>query len=184
MTKSASTSMPITVRNPRVSHVSVISLRFADVRFSFFRIGLEEQLPTFMLHPRVATITYLSDTGVPTLILNKRSPPPSDHDKKSLNGSINKAWLSHPHFGKHVAFDGRFLHGAPGKYFQSVNRNSLSVTEPTSKRLKVDVHGPNGVLSEKRITFLVNVSTNYRHFFTVSALSNWPFHFMSLYRYG
>ena len=77
--------------------------------------GLEEQLPNYMLHPRVAAVTYLSDNGVPTLICDKRSPPPSDVEKKTLNGSINKAWLTHPSFGKHVAFDGRYLHGAPGE---------------------------------------------------------------------
>jgi hypothetical protein len=139
---------------------------------AFSPLGLEEQLPNFMLHPRVATITYMSDTGVPTLILNKRSPPPSDLEKKSLNGSINKAWLSHPRFGKHVAFDGRFLHGAPGKYFQSVNKDSLSVSEPKSKRLKGDYHGANNKIIEKRITFLVNVSARHRDLFTRSAFAN------------
>jgi hypothetical protein len=134
--------------------------------------GLEEQLPNFMLHPRVATITYLSDSGVPTLILNKRSPPPSDHEKKSLNGSINKAWLSHPYFGKHVAFDGRFLHGAPGKYFQSVNKDSFSVSGPKSKRLKSDENGTKSNHGDKRITFLVNVSVKHRQFFTLLAFAN------------
>jgi hypothetical protein len=145
---------------------SVMGFKHDDANFFCFA-GLEEQLPNFMLHPRVATITYLSDTGVPTLILNKRSPPPSDHEKESLNGSINKAWLSHPSFGKHVAFDGRFLHGAPGKYFQSVNKTTLSVPEPKSKRLRLDEHGTNCKLSDKRITFLVNVSVKFRQFFTL-----------------
>ena len=122
-----------------------------------------------MLHPRVATITYLSDIGVPTLILNKRSPPPSDHEKESLNGSIKEAWLSHPYFGKHVAFDGRFLHGAPGKMFQSVNKSALSAPEPKSKRLKLDEHGTNNKLGDKRITFMVNVSVKFRQLFTVPA---------------
>lgn len=72
---------------------------------------LEEQIPNYHVHPRVATVTYLSDTGVPTLILSKCSPPPTDPEKKSLGGSINKAWLSHPSSGKHIAFDGRYLHG-------------------------------------------------------------------------
>ena len=40
--------------------------------------GLEEQLPNNMLHPRIATVSYLSDIGIPTLVLNKRSPPPTD----------------------------------------------------------------------------------------------------------
>lgn len=118
---------------------------------------MEEQLPNYTLHPRVATITYLSDIGVPTLILNKRSPPPSDHEKTSLNGSIDKAWLSHPCFGKHVAFDGRFLHGAPGEYFPSVQK--IDVSEPKLKKLRVD--NDNNTLGGKRVTFLVNIWLNH-----------------------
>ena len=91
---------------------------------------IKEQLPNYMLHPRVATITYLSDTGVPTLVMDKCSPPPSDPEKKSLDGSIHKAWLSHPRFGKHVAFDGRFLHGGPGRYFPSVAKQSEDSSPP------------------------------------------------------
>jgi hypothetical protein len=80
-----------------------------------------------------------------------------------------KAWLSHPYFGKHVAFDGRFLHGAPGEYFQSVNKTTLSASEPKSKRLKLDEHGTNNKLGDKRITFMVNVSVKFRQLFTVPA---------------
>lgn len=122
--------------------------------------GLEEQLPNYMLHPRVATITYLCDIGVPTLILDKRSPPPMDIEKKSLNGNIRKSWLSHPVFGKHVAFDGRLLHGAPGEYFPSIMNKSSNVAEPKAKRLKVEGNACTSTskLSGKRITFMVNVS--------------------------
>lgn len=131
--------------------------------------GLEEQLPNYTLHPRVATITYLSDAGVPTLILDKRPPPPSDEEKKSLNGSINKAWLSHPRFGKHVCFDGRFLHGAPGEYFPSVSTKAVDTSEPKAKKLKVDAQGG------KRVTFLVNVWLNHCKF-----LANHLFRFLSI----
>lgn len=123
--------------------------------------GLEAQMPNFLLHPRVATITYLSDIGVPTLILDKRSPAPSDVDKKGLAGDINKAWLSHPSFGKHVAFDGRLLHGAPGEYFPAADSTAKS-SEPKAKRAKVDQDFNNGkVFSGKRITFLVNIWLNH-----------------------
>ena len=127
--------------------------------------GLEEQLPNYMLHPRVATITYLCDTGVPTLILDKRSPPPIDIEKKSLNGTVRKAWLSHPMFGKHVAFDGRLLHGAPGEYFPSIKNKSSNVAEPKAKRLKLESNGYTSTteLSGKRITFMVNVSESVEH---------------------
>ena len=92
------------------------------------------------------------------MILDKRSPPPSDHEKTSLNGSINKAWLSHPCFGKHVAFDGRFLHGAPGEYFPSVNK--FDVAEPKTKKPRVNKIGTH-VLRGKRVTFLVNIWLNH-----------------------
>lgn len=125
--------------------------------------GLEEQLPDYMLHPRVATITYLSDIGVPTLILDKRPPPPNDPEKKSLGGDINKGWLSHPSFGKHVAFDGRLLHGGPGEYFTAVKKESDS-SEPAAKKAKMDNQqngNKRGGLNGKRITFLVNVWLNH-----------------------
>ena len=122
--------------------------------------GLEEQFPTYTLHPRCATITYLSDAGVPTLILDKRSPSPNDPEKQSLNGSINNAWLSHPYFGKHVAFDGRYLHGAPGEYFPSVAKKYTDTSEPSAKKVKVDENDVN-TFSGKRVTFLVNIWLNH-----------------------
>ena len=115
-----------------------------------------------MLHPRVATVTYLSDAGVgvPTLILDKRSPPPSDLEKKSLNGSVNKGWLSHPSFGKHIAFDGRLLHGGPGEYFPAVTTKLVNPPEePKAKKLKVEEIATD--LSGKRITFMVNIWLNH-----------------------
>ena len=121
---------------------------------------IKEQLPNYMLHPRVATITYLSDTGVPTLVMDKCSPPPSDPEKKSLDGSINKAWLSHPRFGKHVAFDGRFLHGGPGRYFPSVATRSEDSSPPKTKKRKVE-GGDDVAPGGKRVTFMVNIWLNH-----------------------
>ncbi|KAL9186965.1 hypothetical protein ACHAXT_010685 [Thalassiosira profunda] len=121
--------------------------------------GLEESLPDYHVHPRVATVTYLSDTGVPTLILDKCSPAPTDAEKTSLNGSISKAWLSHPSFGKHVAFNGRYLHGAPGEYFPTVAKKSIDTSEPSAKKAKTEES--TGAMSGKRVTFLVNIWLNH-----------------------
>ena len=130
--------------------------------------ALEEQASGVFLHPRVATITYLSDVGVPTLILDKRSPPPQDVEKSSLNGSITKGWLSHPSFGKHVSFDGRLLHGAPGEFFPSASTPESSkydddVPEPQTKKQKVEEKADeeDNALVGKRITFLVNIWLNH-----------------------
>ena len=129
--------------------------------------GLESQMadisqtPNFLLHPRVATITYLSDVGVPTLILDKQSPTPSDVELKSLSGSVQKAWISHPKFGKHVAFDGRLLHGAPGEFFPGVPESIEEVSEPEAKRVKLEAKSKQNPFSKKRITFLVNIWLNH-----------------------
>jgi len=133
--------------------------------------GLEAQLPNFMLHPRIATVTYLSNVGVPTLILNKRSPAPVDVEKKSLNGSIEKGWLSCPMVGKHICFDGRFLHGAPGTFFPASNSPDVKsrngdLEEQSSKRRKLEGGekldtGSSCDNGTKRITFMVNVWLNH-----------------------
>lgn len=110
---------------------------------------LEEQASNMLLHPRLATVTYISDYGAPTLVLSQRSPPIDDIQKKTLEEGISKAWLSHPKLGKHIAFDGRLLHGAPALYFPSQKH---SIGEPEAKRQKIE---------KKRYTLLVNIWLNH-----------------------
>lgn len=114
--------------------------------------GLEDQAPNLLLHPRVATVTYLSNCGAPTVVFEKRSPPPYDVEKEELNGDLQRAWLSHPRVGKHLAFDGRFLHGAPATFFppHSTKRNPAA---PEAKRQKLE--------QRQRVTLLVNVWVNH-----------------------
>jgi hypothetical protein len=69
---------------------------------------LEEQTGNILLHPRVATVTYLSNHGAPTMVFEQKSPPMDDLKKSTLEKGISKAWLSHPKIGKHTAFDGRY----------------------------------------------------------------------------
>jgi hypothetical protein len=83
------------------------------------------------------------------MVLDQKSPPMDDLKKKTLEEGMDRAWLSHPHLGKHTAFDGRLLHGAPALYFPS--RKDLP-DEPTAKRQKV---------VKKRYTVLVNVWLNH-----------------------
>lgn len=122
---------------------------------------LEEQTTNILLHPRVATVTYLSDYGAPTVIFNLKSPPMEDVERKSLEVPIDKAWMSHPQIGKHTAFDGRLLHGAPALYFPSLQSKAAMSTdpEPPVKRQKVDAVAAQ--LNRKRYTLLVNVWLNH-----------------------
>lgn len=147
--------------------------------------GLEDQAPGLLLHPRVATITYLTSHGAPTLILDKKSPPPNEVE--SMSGDISRGWLSGPQRGKHVAFDGRLLHGAPATFFPGVavpftTDNNADDDEPPAKRQKLeeeedrkpaakgddeskDEEKPTGTTAEspepQRITFMVNVWLNH-----------------------
>lgn len=113
---------------------------------------LEEQTTNLLLHPRVATVTYLSNYGAPTLILDQKSPPMEDTKKTTLEKGIKKGWLSHPRLGKHTAFDGRLLHGAPGLYFPGHKDAGGDGGEPAPKRVKID---------RKRYTLLVNIWLNH-----------------------
>eukprot|EP00934_Nitzschia_sp_Nitz4_P006535 Nitzschia sp. Nitz4//scaffold34_size148208//77427//78809//NITZ4_002981-RA/size148208-processed-gene-0.47-mRNA-1//-1//CDS//3329548798//6525//frame0 len=148
---------------------------------------LEEQTTNVLLHPRVGTVTYLSDVGAPTFILDQPSPPMDDLQKSTLEKGISKAWLSHPRVGKHTAFDGRLLHGAPALYFPSHQQlqgqlptdaatketvasagdgdEKPSATERPQKRQKLDEEDkqslPPAPGNQKRYTLLVNVWLNH-----------------------
>lgn len=110
--------------------------------------GLEDQAPGLFLHPRVATVTYLSDFGAPTVVFDRKSPSMDDREMKQLEGDISKCWVSHPVIGKHLCFDGRLLHGAPCTFFPSIEHEE----DREAKRIK---------LSRRRVTLLVNVWINH-----------------------
>lgn len=133
--------------------------------------GLEDQAPGLLLHPRIATITYLSNIGAPTLVLDRKSPPPNAVEE--LGGEIRRGWLSAPRMGKHVAFDGRLLHGAPATFFPGVDPSSAE--ERPHKKQKLEHGGESAVTvptaaaitlsnepqQSQRVTFLVNVWLNH-----------------------
>lgn len=63
--------------------------------------------------PSVATVTYLSDEGAPTIVLDQPCPARVGDPLDDGTAPIRAGWLSFPKPGKHVRFDGRLLHGAP-----------------------------------------------------------------------
>eukprot|EP00051_Salpingoeca_urceolata_P031083 m.10316 g.10316 ORF g.10316 m.10316 type:complete len:459 (-) comp3750_c0_seq2:22-1398(-) len=84
-----------------------------------------------MSYPAMSTITYLSDTGSPTLIFNQTTP--DGNSNVPLLPEV--AALFYPQMSKHVTFAGNLMHGVVGE---------LGKTHPG--------HEPSGV----RGTFLVN----------------------------
>jgi hypothetical protein len=119
--------------------------------------GLEDQAPGLLLHPRVATVTYLSNFGAPTIVLERKSPP--INQTEILEGDIHRGWLSSPNLGKHIAFDGSLLHGAPAAFFPGIKPFATDPDKRSSKRQKRDTNSE--ALQGKRITFLVNIWLNH-----------------------
>lgn len=82
------------------------------------------------IHPHISTVTYLTDLGAPTMVLTKRVDPftgeyvkgnhgnGAKHEGKSDGGGdqdedVTEGFVSWPKRGKHLSFDGRYLHAAP-----------------------------------------------------------------------
>lgn len=86
----------------------------------------------FYVHPHLSTVTYLTDGGAPTLILEADGSGTDDSTQE-----VKFAHVSHPRVGKHVCFDGRFLHSAVSEFAQPGTATA-------------------------RVTFLVNVWLNHR----------------------
>ena len=99
------------------------------------------------IFPNISTVTYFSNCGYPTLILNITAPSVTG---TKIEDSATKAYCSQPSFGKHISFDGRFLHYASSDVkhlFNSYVKNNIITSEKDFKNL--------------RYTFLVNLWFNH-----------------------
>jgi hypothetical protein len=86
------------------------------------------------VHPHLSTVTYLTDNGAPTMVFEDSMP-----DEGLLDRGIKGAFISWPRRGKHLIFDGRFLHGAPSNLLET-------------EKMATDV----------RVTFLVNIWLHHK----------------------
>ncbi|VEU43204.1 unnamed protein product [Pseudo-nitzschia multistriata] len=109
------------------------------------------------VHPHISTITYLTDLGSPTLIMDCLVHPLTGEwivPSESVNG-----FVSWPSVGKHTSFDGRYLHASPPDLmgekdaFQKQLEFVPSSDEATLKKQR---------RRHRRVTFLVNVWLNYK----------------------
>jgi len=101
--------------------------------------GLESDTG-YRIHPHLATVTYLSDTGAPTVVLEVAEGPGAD-SPQSMPARV--AHLSRGATGKHISFDGRWLHAAPLDLKKAMRAEMAKAGEG------------------KRITFLVNMWLNH-----------------------
>lgn len=102
----------------------------------------EEIASSFSLgiFPQISTVTYLSEASEapPTIVLETTSA-------SAVESSIHRCFVSIPEVGKHVAFDGQFLHGAPSQLGTFTKTNGKPVTANANNR----------------VTFLVNIWLNH-----------------------
>jgi len=71
--------------------------------------------------PHIATVTYLSDWGAPTVVLNRGPLTPAEIEEDDCL-DIDEGFVSFPQFGKHVAFRGDLLHGVPAEFKRKLNK--------------------------------------------------------------
>jgi len=105
--------------------------------------GLEADTD-FKLHPHMSTVTYLSRAGAPTVMLDICE---AARDEELVEAS--HAIVSLPRIGKHVVFDGRWLHGAPSELSDLSSLQKLPEAEMFAS------------CAGKRCTFLVNIWVNH-----------------------
>jgi hypothetical protein len=90
-------------------------------------------------YPLKGTVSYFSAAGAPTLVMVNGIG--SDTSSQDITGEVPGPYvLSFPRVGKHVAFDGRALHGAPVDMIHGENDSAEGMEGRTT-----------------RVTFLVNI---------------------------
>ena len=131
------------------------------------------------IHPHLSTVTYLTDKGAPTLAVNCRihnltgewivpssvvlpSTTASDDDDDDDQQQQQQGFVSWPRVGKHLSFDGRFLHAAPtnlmppGLFDRQCQFTSTGkVPDKINRRLQ---------RRHRRVTFLCNIWLNFKPF--------------------
>eukprot|EP00588_Corethron_pennatum_P009969 CAMPEP_0194266744 /NCGR_PEP_ID=MMETSP0169-20130528/1550_1 /TAXON_ID=218684 /ORGANISM="Corethron pennatum, Strain L29A3" /LENGTH=494 /DNA_ID=CAMNT_0039007499 /DNA_START=62 /DNA_END=1546 /DNA_ORIENTATION=+ len=105
------------------------------------------------IYPHVATVTYASPVGYGTVVMDAPGGDGEGEDCVPELSEGKRAWVSLPAAGKHLAFDGRFLHGAPAE-----------TTERIAGSERGDDGDGEGDGEQKRTTLLVNLWINHRPF--------------------
>ena len=89
------------------------------------------------LHPHVGTVTYVgaSVEGAPTLVA-RLGDPVAFGESVAARAETDEdgacAYASYPFPGKHIAFDGRWIHGAPANLARGLDDDDRG--SETSKR--------------------------------------------------
>lgn len=117
------------------------------------------------LFPALSTVTYLSEATMSASSETGACPQPTVIFNTTANdivGSpISDVYLSFPRIGKHVAFDGNMLHGAPANRslctWYSPQGHSVKKSSTLSDKLQAEKENKTTL----RVTFLVNIWLNH-----------------------
>lgn len=113
------------------------------------------------LYPHLATVTYLTNRGGPTVILNKIG---CLYSQDCHSGPASDIVVSKPVLGKHIKFDGRLLHAAPSNLISSEAPNESdekSGKNPGIVQFRSVEKYADTLIESKRVTFLVNIWLNH-----------------------
>ena len=114
-----------------------------DIKFHWDRDYELQREQGVCIHPHLGTVTYLTDVGgAPTIVLPAASPLDADEVATTCHGKLSHASACWPVRGRHLAFDGRLLHGAP----TGIGGGATIEDDP---------------VAQKRVTLLVNVWFNH-----------------------
>jgi hypothetical protein len=113
------------------------------------------------IHPHLSTVTYLTNLGAPTMVLSKTVNPMTGEVIVEGEGGTS-GFISWPQNGKHLSFDGRYLHAAPSDLMEEGMFDKQCAFEVTPNMNDKDKK----ILERRhrRVTFLVNVWLNYKPF--------------------
>ena len=111
-----------------------------------------------LLHPHIASVTYLNapPEAAPTLVLECPSPL---LESESPCGPISGAIACWPVSGRHLAFDGKKLHGAMSDLAAAAS--AASTSDASSASGKGKARAEPAPSAGKRVTFLVNIWLNH-----------------------
>ena len=124
------------------------------------------------IHPHISTVTYLTTIGAPTLTANCRIHPLTGKWIVPSCGSLSsndendtlEAFVCWPNTGKHLSFDGRFLHAAPGNLMKQGDFEKQCSIKPSADKFADQTERKKMVRRHRRVTFLVNIWLNHRPF--------------------
>jgi len=130
-----------------------------DIGFHWDRDYELEESEGLHVYPIKSTVTYLTDFGAPTIVVDKRGTADTSHE---LIGTADKFSLCKPKVGRSIVFDGSLLHAAPSGIEDEDDEDSgESDTDNGNEEEEETNDEDEDCIVQWRVTLLVNVWINH-----------------------